>query len=134
LKSPPTVDTRLFLTLFLAESPSTKEKVRRKVEQLEAQKSLVPTIVLHEVYKFEYETIGADVAALRTDSIVKSNFKILDLDTAIALSAARLRCRYRGLPTADSIIAATAIELKSNTVITDDPHFKEIGEISVEWI
>ncbi len=134
MKPPPTVDTRFFLTLFLADSSPMKEKTRRKADQLEAQRSLVPTIVLHEVYKFEYETLGAEVAALRVDSVVKSNFKILDLDTAIALSAARLRCRYKGLPTADSIIAATAVELKSNTVITDDPHFKEIKEISVEWI
>ncbi len=134
MKPPPTVDTRFFLTLFLAESGPTKEKARRKAEQLEAQRAFVPTIVLHEVYKFEYETLGADVAALRIDSIVKSNFKVVDLDTAIALSAARLRCRYKGLPTADSAIAATAVELKSNTVITDDPHFKEIKEINVEWI
>jgi predicted nucleic acid-binding protein len=133
LKSPPTIDTRLFLTLFLAESSATIEKTRAKAEQLEAQKAFVPTIVLHEVFKFEYETLGADVATLRTNSIIKSDFNVVDLDTTIALSAARLRCRYKGLPTADSIIAATSMELKSNTVITDDPHFKAIREITVEW-
>ncbi len=134
MKPPPTVDTRFFLTLFLADPGPLKEKTRRKAEQLEAQKAFIPTIVLHEVYKFEYETVGSDIAALRVDSIIKSNFRIVNLDTPIALSAARLRCRYKGLPTADSVIAATAVELKSNTVITDDPHFKEIREISVEWI
>lgn len=134
MKPPPTVDTRFFLTHFLAESAAARERTKRKADQLEAQRSLVPTIALHEVYKFEYETLGADIAALRVDSIVKSNFKIVDLDTAIALSAARLRCRYKGLPTADSIIAATAMELKSNTVITDDPHFDEIKGINVEWL
>jgi len=134
LKPPSTVDTRFFLTLFLTEPGLAKEKAKRKAEQLEAQRAFVPTMVLHEMYKFEYETLGADVAALRVDSVLKSNFEIRDLDTAIALSAARLRCRYAGLPTADSIIAATAIELKSNTVITDDPHFDKIREIHVEWI
>ena len=134
MKPPPTIDTRFFLTHLLAESATARERTKRKADQLEARRSLVPTIALHEVYKFEYETLGADVAALRVDSIVKSNFKIVDLDTVIALSAARLRCRHKDLPTADSIIAATAIELKSNTVITDDPHFKEIREIKIEWI
>lgn len=134
MKPPPTIDTRFFLTHFLVEPSPTRDKTRRKAEQLEAQRAFVPTIVLHEVYKFEYETLGADVAALRVDSIVRSNFKIVDLDTAIALSAARLRCRHKGLPTADSIIAASAMELKSNTVITDDPHFSEIKGINVEWV
>ncbi len=134
MKPPPAVDTRFFLTLFFAESDPIREKARRKAEHLDAQKAFVPTIVLHEVYKFEYETQGADAAALRVDSIIRSNFRIVDLDTAIALSAGRLRCRYRGLPTADSIIAATSMEFKSNTVISDDPHFSEIRGMSVEWI
>ena len=134
MKPPPAVDTRFFLALFLAESSPVKEKTRRKAEQLEAQRALVPTMVLHEVYKFEHENLGADVAALRVDSIIKSNFRIVELDAPIALSSARLRCSYRDLPTADSIIAATATELKSNTVISDDPHFKQIKGINVEWI
>ena len=119
---------------FLGRTKPSQEKTRRKAAELEAKGAFVPTIVLHEVYKFEYETVGADAAMVRVNSIVRSNFQIIDLDTKIALSAAQLRCRYRDLPTADSIIAATAIELKSNTVFTDDPHFQKIREIDVEWI
>ncbi|TMI44427.1 type II toxin-antitoxin system VapC family toxin [Candidatus Bathyarchaeota archaeon] len=134
MKAPPTVDTRFLLTNFLAEPSPLREKTRQKAAELEAKGAFVPTIVLHEVYKFEYETVGADAAMVRVNSIVRSNFQIIDLDTKIALSAARLRCRHKDLPTADSIIAATAIELKSNTVFTDDPHFQKIPEINVEWI
>ncbi len=71
---------------------------------------------------------------VRVNSIIRSNFQIIDLDPKIALSAATLRCRHRDLPTADSIIAATAIELKSNTVFTDDPHFQKIRKNDGEWI
>ena len=134
MKVPPTVDTRFFLAHFLAETAAAKDKTRRKAEELQRQRAFVPTIVLHEVYKFEYETAGAEVAVLRIDSITRSNFRIVDLDTPIALSAARMRCHHRGLPTADSIIAATALELKSTSVITDDPHFAEIKGITVEWV
>lgn len=134
MKQSPTIDTRFFLTHFLADPGPTREKTRRKIEEFEAQKALVPTIVLHEVYKFEYDTLGVDVATLRVDSIVRSNFRVVDLDTTIAVSAARLRCRYRRLPTADSIIAATAIEHKSRTVVSDDLHFREIEGVNVEWI
>ena len=98
MKVSPTVDTRFFLTHFLAETATITEKTKQKIEELQRQRAFVPTIVLHEVYKFEYETAGADVAGLRIDSIVRSNFRIVDLDTPIALSAARLRCRHSGLP------------------------------------
>ncbi len=111
-----------------------KEKPRRKVAELQRQKAIVPTIVIHEVYKFQYETLGADVAHLRVDSILKSSFRLVDLTVPIAITAARLRCVHRRLPTADSIIAATALESRSNTVLSDDPHFTEIEQITTDWI
>ncbi len=134
MKSAPTIDTRFFLTHFLAETERVRESTKRKAEALRRAEAYVPTIVLHEVYKFEHETAGIDVASLRIDSIVRSRFRIIDLDTTIALSAARLRITHRGLPTADSIIAATALEMKSTGVVTDDPHFSEIKGINVEWV
>ncbi len=134
MKSAPTVDTRFFLTHFLADTEQARESTKRKAEALRRAEAYVPTIVLHEVYKFEHETAGADMASLRIDSIVNSSFRIIHLDTPIALSAAQLRITHRGLPTADSIIAATALEMKSTGIVTDDPHFSEIKGIKVEWI
>jgi len=130
----PTVDTRFFLTHFLGETETTREKTRHKITELQRQNAIVPTIVIHEVYKFECENVGADAADLRIDSILKSTFRVVDLTVPIAITAARLRTRQRGLPTADSIIAATALELKSKQVISDDPHFSKIEGIRIDWI
>ncbi len=91
-------------------------------------------MVIHEVYKFEYENGGADTAELRVGSILKSTFRIIDLTVPIAIAAAKLRARYRGLPTADSIIAATALDLKSKQIVSDDPHFSKIEGIRTDWI
>jgi predicted nucleic acid-binding protein len=129
-----TIDTRFFLTHFLAETNTAKEKTRRKIAELQRESAIVPTIVIHEVYKFEHETVGEEVADLRLNSILKSSFRIVDLTTPIAISAAKLRTRYRELPTADSIIAATALDLKSKRVVTDDPHFSKIQGITTDWI
>ncbi len=134
MKPPVTVGTRFFLTHFLAETDQLKDKTRRKIAELQRQRAIVPTIVLHEVYKFQYETLGADIARLRVDTILKSEFRVVDMTAAIAISAARLRCLHKSLPTADSIIAATALEFKSNNVLSDDPHFGEIAEIRTDWI
>jgi len=129
-----TVDTRFFLTHFLAETDELKTKTSKKMVELQREMAVVPTIVLHEVYKFMHDNVGKDVAQLRVNSITTSRFRIIDLTTRIALTSARLRCRYKDLPTADSVVAGTSMETKSRRVISDDPHFKEITEIHYEWL
>jgi len=131
---PRTVDTRFFLTHFLAETDELKEQTRKKMVELQGEMAMVPTIVLHEVYKYIYDKLGKDVARLRVDSITTSQLRVVDLTTSIALTSANLRCRYRDLPTADSIVAGTSIETKSKRVVSDDPHFQKITEIRNEWL
>lgn len=129
-----TIDTRFFITHFLANTDDLKLKTKKKMESLQRERSIVPTIVLHEVYKFFADLVGRDAADLRVGSILKSNFTIVDLTYEIAIASAQLRNKYRGLPTADAIIAATAINSKSKQVLSDDPHFKSISEIKNQWL
>lgn len=129
-----TVDTRFFLTHFLAISEEMKNRTRNKMIELQREGAIVPTMVIHEVYKFECENVGKDVAELRVGTILKSGFTIMELSSQIAIVSGRLRCKYHNIPTADSIIAATATETKSGRVLSDDPHFTKIMEIKTEWI
>jgi predicted nucleic acid-binding protein len=131
---PTTVDTRFFLTHYLADTEELKAKTSRKMIELLRETTFVPTIVIHETYKFMFAILGKDVAELRVNSILTSGFRIVDLTTKIALTSAVLRCRYSGLPTADSIVAATCIESRSKRVLSDDSHFKKIDGIHSEWL
>ena len=131
---PRTIDTRFFLTHFLADTDELKEETRKKMIELQEEMAIVPTIVLHEVYKYLHDRLGRDVARLRVDSITASQLRIVDLTTVIALTSANLRCRYRDLPTADSIVAGTSIETKSKRVVSDGSHFQKITEIRNEWL
>jgi predicted nucleic acid-binding protein len=131
---PRTVDTRFFLTHYLADTDQLKLRTSRKMVELQREAAIVPTIVVHEVYKFMYENAGKEVAQMRVNSILTSPFRMADLSTSIAVTSASLRCRYRDLPTADSIVAATSLEAGSRRVLSDDPHFKEIREIRSEWL
>ncbi len=130
---PSVIDTRFFITHFLAATEDLKIKIKNKMAELERQRGLVPTIVLHETYKLIMDKLGKDVADLLVRSILKSNFTIIDLTSDIAILSAQLRNKYHGLPTADTIIAATAITSKSGRVLSDDPHYKRIKEIKTEW-
>ncbi len=90
--------------------------------------------MIHEFYKFQLENLGREVAELRVSSLLKLDLEIVDFNVPIAIEAAKLRCKYVELPTADAIIAATAILMGSDYVITDDKHIKQIKETKTRWI
>ena len=130
------IDTRFFLVHFLSEDDQTKKWTRTTLENLQKGPNIgvVPSIVIHEFYKFELENLGKDVADIRLNSIMKSKLKTINLDPTTAIEAAKLRCKYSDLPTADAIIAATAIKTSSEHVLTDDKHMKQIRETKTRWI
>ena len=130
------IDTRFFIEHFLAQDESSKKLTRRILENLQngSNLGLVPSIVIHEFYKFLLENYGKNVADIRTSTIQSAELEIVNLDVVIGIEAAKLRCRYAELPTADAIIAATAITTSSDYIITDDKHIKQIKETKTKWI
>ena len=130
------IDTRFLVTHFITPDEETKKWTKTTLENLQktANLGIIPSIVILEFYKFEMQTLGIDVANLRANIILKSKLTPVDLDPTTAIEAAKLRCKYTDLPTADAIIAATAIKLSSDFVLTDDKHIKQIKEIKTRWI
>ena len=131
-----TLDTRLFVEGFGSNDEQFKKWARMTLKTLQAKTNLgvVPSIVILEFYKIQLENLGKAIAELRTNSILNSDLNIANLDPTIAIEAAKLRCKYAELPTADAIIAATAIATSSDYVLTDDKHIKQIKETKTKWI
>ena len=130
------MDTRFLLLLFLASDDHTKKWTKTTLEKLQqgGNVGIVPTIAVHEFYKFVLEKWGKDVADLRVNYILQSKLSTFNLDPAIAIEAAKLRCKYAELPTADAVIAATAIKTSVDFVLTDDKHIKQIKETKTRWL
>jgi predicted nucleic acid-binding protein len=130
------IDTRFFVEHFLAQNELSKKRTRRILENLQngSNLGLVPSIVIHEFYKFLLENYGKDIADIRTNTINSAELEIVNLDVVIGIEAAKLRCKYVDLPTADAIIAATAIATSCDYVLTDDKHIKQIKETKTKWI
>jgi len=59
---------------------------------------------------------------LRT-TILEEYFKVVNIDSQIAKNSAEIRHKHK-MPTANSIIAATALLLKA-PCLSDGPHFKK---------
>jgi predicted nucleic acid-binding protein len=131
-----TLDTRLFIDSLSSEDKEFQKWARATLINLQRppNQGIVPSIVIHEVYKILQESLGKDVADMRVNGILKSDLQIVNLDPQIAIAAAKLRCKYGELPTADAIIAATAMALSCDYVLTDDRHIKQVKETKTRWI
>lgn len=124
----------LLIQHFTADTDDLRKRTRDLIFELKKESAYLPTIVIHELYKEQCETLGKDTAETRLKIILQSGFEVVNLDYSIAKETARIRCKHTDLPTPDGIIAATALVTGSLHVVTDDPHFERIREIKTEWI
>jgi len=130
------LDTRFFMNSLENSDEGFRKWAKITLQSLQAQANvgIVPSIVIHEFYKLQLEDEGKEVAELRTNALLNTDLDIANLDPSIAIEAAKLRCKYGELPTADAIIAATSIALSCDYVLTDDRHIKQIKEMKTKWI
>jgi predicted nucleic acid-binding protein len=130
------VDTRFFIASQQSTDEQCKKWAKDILETLQRKPNLgiVPSIVILEFYKLQLEDWGTAVADMRVESILKSGLEIVNLTPPIAIEAAKLRCKYGELPTADAIIAATAIVASFECVLTDDKHIKQVKETKTRWL
>jgi predicted nucleic acid-binding protein len=129
------LDTRFLIAHFFGPAELNKwTRVTLQNLQNGINVGFVPSIVIHEFYKFVFETKGQTIADMRIQYVLNSELASINLDPAIAVEAAKLRCKYAELPTADAIIAATAIVTSSDCVLTDDKHIKQVKETKTRWV
>jgi predicted nucleic acid-binding protein len=130
------LDTRFFISSLQSKDPEFRKWSKSTLDTLERKANLgmVPSIVILELYKIQLEKYGKDVAETRVNSVLKLRLEVINLDSSIAIEAAKLRCKYGELPTADAIIAATAIKMSADCVLTDDKHINQIKETKTRWI
>lgn len=115
------VDSSAWLAYFAGESSADDF-----AEAIEDVKSLVvPALCLLEVFKVVVRQRG-EGDALQAVAIMQQG-TVLDLDAALALSAARLGVE-RGLPLADSIVYATARAV-GGVVWTQDADFEGLEDV-----
>ncbi len=86
---------------------------------------LVPTVSIYEVFKRVVQQ-RSENEALQVVAVMQQG-TISEMDTTVALSAARISLEYQ-LPMADSIMLATA-RLNRATLWTQDSHFEGMRDV-----
>jgi predicted nucleic acid-binding protein len=122
-------DTRFFIEHYYSQNQTTLQKTTNTLRN--TKQKYISTIIIHEIYTLTLRKEGRETAKTRT-ALLEKDFKTINVTPEIAKSSAELRHKYK-IPMADSIIAATAQTLKA-TIITDDPHLKNIKETKTQWI
>jgi predicted nucleic acid-binding protein len=115
------VDSSGWLEYF-ADTPNA-QPFTEPIEQLESL--VVPTIVVYETYKRLLQQQGEQVATHAL--IAMHQGRIIDLDSSLAVEAARLSTQHR-LAMADSVILATARRFEA-TLWTQDQHFAGLPDV-----
>ncbi len=121
-------DTRFFFDYFYSEDTDLVKRLSQEVKS--TKEKLVSVLTIHELHHISMKRSGREVAALRSHTI-SAEFRLVDVDYAIAVQSAELRST-RKMPMADSVIAATA-QVNGCTLVSDDPHFKEIPNLKTKW-
>lgn len=88
----------------------------------DASQLIVPTLVLYEVFKRVLQQ-RTEAEALEVIAVMRQG-RVVDLDTAIALRAAKLSIQHR-IPMADSVILATALACEG-VLWTQDADFENL--------
>jgi len=122
-------DTRFFIEHYYSASEDVQR--RTKLELAANKNKFASVISIHEIYRLTLRKEGRETAKLRV-SLISKDFKVVDVNPAIAVKAAEIR-HSRSMPMADSLIAATCLILNS-TCLSDDPHFERVEGLSTRWI
>ena len=104
--------------------------IQKKLKDLARSSKYVSVITIHELYFLFGSFEGKEIAEIRIGRIAET-YDIVQVNKSIAVEGAKYRIRNR-MPTADSLIAATAME-KDGIIITDDPRFTQIDYLRIKW-
>jgi predicted nucleic acid-binding protein len=121
-------DTRFFVEFFYSKDNELRKRIKAEKQNRE---KYISAVAIHEFYVISLAREGRETAKLRI-TIMKKDFEVVSVDDQIAQFSAELRHKYN-LSMGDSMVAATALELKA-VCISDDLHFRQIKEIKTAWL
>ena len=117
-------DTHAFLAFFNREPGS--EVIKDLMDSVQAgdAEGFVATITLTELAYIYSRKSDAATARLRVIQVQGSKLQLIPLSAEIAVEAGMMK--RPGISEADAIIAASAVSAGAS-VVTNDPHFNEMG-------
>jgi predicted nucleic acid-binding protein len=121
-------DTRFLVEYFFSPKHATTQALKEHLQS--TGEKMISAVTIHEIHKLNLRKLDKETAKLR-NTLIKNEFKIIDVDYEIAVASAELSNKYK-IPLADSVIAATALGAGC-PLVSDDEHFKRINGLKTRW-
>jgi predicted nucleic acid-binding protein len=121
-------DTRFLVEYFFSPNHDTTQAMKEHLRS--TGEKMISAVTIHEIHKLNLRKLDKETAKLRS-TLIRNEFKIIDVDYEIAVASAELSNKYK-IPLADSVIAATALSAEC-PLVSDDEHFKGINGLKTQW-
>ena len=134
MKSKPLLflDTNIFI-YFFQDHPDFGQTARDIFARLTTTQVTAVTSTLTVTELLSIKMTEEEVDTLYRRLLETPNLKIIGMDMAIAVTAARLRRRY-GFRVPDSLQLASALEVKADQFVTGDRRLRQCRELEVRSV
>jgi len=126
-------DTILLITFRFPPSDEVKQKITKLIQFELVRRLLVPSIILTEYVKVASKKVGIEAAMTHIHELESRGIIVTDINRQVAIEAGRLLAKHPNVPIADALLAASTKTYSADYIVTNDPHFKELG-VKTQWI
>lgn len=110
------IDT-MYISALLTDDGDSYRELAQAIED-ERIAGIISVVTLTELVTI----LGVKIYKEKIDQLITSRLILADINHTIAVRAGELHLKY-GLPTVDSLIAATGLVENIKHILTDDSHF-----------
>ncbi|RLG42400.1 MAG: hypothetical protein DRO05_01225 [Thermoproteota archaeon] len=120
------LDTRFLIAHTFPPTEEDRKKLKEFSSRIAREGLVIPPVVAVEFIKLAGLKLGREGAEVRLKRWINTCARIYEVGEEESFLAGRMALSHGGVPLADVIIGAVAKILKT-AVVSDDPHFFELG-------
>jgi predicted nucleic acid-binding protein len=126
-------DTRFLLVHTFPSDEEERSSIRELMHQSLRDRLVIPSVVITEYFKTAGRKIGKKAVSTQIFILKENGAEIAAFNESTALLAGELALKNRRHSIGDTLVAATALEIRASHVISDDTDFQEFG-LKTKWI
>ena len=120
------LDTRFLIAHTFPPTEEDRKELKAFSSRIAKEGLIIPPVVAVEFIKLAGSKLGREGAEVKLRRWINTCAKIHEMGEVESFLAGRMALSHRGVPLADVMIGAVAKTLRA-AVVSDDPHFFELG-------
>ncbi len=126
-------DTRFLIVHTFPANEEERDRIRELMHRSLREHLVIPSVVVTEYFKTAGRKLGKQGVSTQLSVLKENGAEISPLDESTSFLAGELSLKNQKRSIGDTIIAATALAIRASHIISDDPHFRELG-LKTKWL